>query len=301
MRLLIATDGSSQSRTAARTACRLLKKQDLAAHLLCAVPETQVPQATAWGARARQAYQRRIHLETALLLNHAKEAVAAEGVEASTAMEHGSPAGVLLSAAENYDLIVLGAEGRDTPKGATIGPVSSRVLEHSDGSVFIGRPLRSTDGYKVLVAVDGSTASREALETLAEWFDLESASVTLMHVIESPWLHLGLEQDWYGYEEPAEDRIDPELPVSRELRREGELLLERARDILRPSHSAVEVKLEEGNPGDQILAELDRESYDLLVIGATGVSTLKRQMLGSVSFKLAWNAPCSVLLSRVPA
>lgn len=260
-----------------------------------------MPQATAWGARARDAYQRRIRLETALILNHAKEAVAAEGVGASTSMVQGSPADVLLTAAEDYDLIVIGAEGKETPKGASLGPVASRVLEHSDGSVFVGRPLRGADGIRILVAVDGSTASREALETLAEWFDLESASVTLMHVIESPWLHLGLEQGWYGYEEPAEDRIDMELPVSRELRREGEMLLERARDVLRVRHTGLEVRLEEGNPSDQILAELERESYDLLVIGGTGVSSLKRQMLGSVSAKLAWNAPCSVLLSRVPA
>lgn len=269
--------------------------------MICAVPPAHLPQATAWGSRARDSYQRRIRLETALILNHAREALAAEGVEAATSVETGSPADVLLDASENYDLIVLGAEGKETPKGAGIGPVASRVVEHSDGSVFIGRPLRGGDGLKVLVAVDGSTASREALDTLAEWFDLESASVTLMHVIESPWLHLGLEPEWYGYEEPLEDHVDAELPVSRELRREGEALLERARDVLGTRHTGIEVRLEEGIPSDEILAELDRESYDLLVIGATGVSSLKREMLGSVSAKLVWNAPCSVLLTRVPA
>ena len=35
-----------------------------------------------------------------------------------------------------------------------------------------------------------------------------------------------------------------------------------------------------------------------MVMAASGVVDLKHQMLGSVSSKVAWNAPCSVLLVR---
>jgi nucleotide-binding universal stress UspA family protein len=36
------------------------------------------------------------------------------------------------------------------------------------------------------------------------------------------------------------------------------------------------------------------------VVGATGASDLKHRMLGSVSFKIAWDSPCSVLIAREP-
>jgi nucleotide-binding universal stress UspA family protein len=53
-----------------------------------------------------------------------------------------------------------------------------------------------------------------------------------------------------------------------------------------------------GIPSEEILREAEMGDYDLVVIAASGVMDLKHQMLGSVSSKVAWNAPCSVLLVR---
>lgn len=98
------------------------------------------------GARARDFCRRRIRL--------------CAGEPNSTDVE--------LNAAENYDLIVLGAEGRETPRGASLGPVARRILEHSDGSVLIGRLLASGSGSRILVAVD-------AIALAASWARAEPA------------------------------------------------------------------------------------------------------------------------------
>jgi nucleotide-binding universal stress UspA family protein len=47
---------------------------------------------------------------------------------------------------------------------------------------------------------------------------------------------------------------------------------------------------------DQILSEANTGDYDLLVLAATGEMDVKHRILGSVSGRVTWNAPCSVLL-----
>jgi nucleotide-binding universal stress UspA family protein len=49
---------------------------------------------------------------------------------------------------------------------------------------------------------------------------------------------------------------------------------------------------------EEILSEAIRGEYDLVVLGATGLADIKRAMLGSVSVKVAHNAPCSVLIVK---
>jgi hypothetical protein len=41
---------------------------------------------------------------------------------------------------------------------------------------------------RILVPVDGSAGSEQALDALSSFFDLESAEVTLLHVQETLWL-----------------------------------------------------------------------------------------------------------------
>jgi nucleotide-binding universal stress UspA family protein len=196
---------------------------------------------------------------------------------------------VLTESARDYDVTVLGAAGRRNRSAAGLGPVASRVIEHSNATVFIGRPSRGETAGRILAAVDGSDGSLRAVEKLAELVNLTAADVTLLHVVETPWLQGGYDHEW------AIDEKETEF--ERELAQEAELVLEAARDRL-PPRAAVTTLIYEGLPADEILGEAERGDYDLIVMGASGGSDLKHQMLGSVSTKVAWDAPCSVLLVR---
>lgn len=214
--------------------------------------------------------------------------------------EIGSPAVTIIDRARNHDLLVLGDKGTGTPGSAGLGPVASRVLEHSPCPVLIGRGLPETaDGLRVLVAVDGSDASREAVETMCSAFDLGEVEVCLMHVAETPWVHLGVEEDWVTASEEEQDRSEPGS-LEREMVREGEAIVEEARRWLQIPRVLIGTNIVQGNPSDEILSEAERGGYHLVVIGATGGRDLKHRMLGSVSTKVAWNAPCSVLVVREP-
>ena len=298
MRVLLTTDGSSGAAAAAHAACRVLRAGDRQIDLLCVAPEYR-PRMTGWDeARAGKSYKQRILTETQRILGEAEAALASEGAEVRRRTEVGSPPGAIVRASADYDLTVLGAQGRGARSEAGLGPVANHVLYHAASSVLIGRELHSDTGFRVLVAVDGSTASGRALDAMTSLLDLGSADVTLMHVVETPWIHLGLEREWLRFKDPVHDQIEPEIEWDKEVRIEARQVIDRAREQLRPHHPGIEVELAEGVPSYEILSEAEKRDCDLIVLGATGVTDLKHQLLGSVSHRIAWGATCSVLVVR---
>jgi nucleotide-binding universal stress UspA family protein len=279
MRVLLTTDGSKEAKDALRTASRLLAPQDREAEVLYVAPGS-----------APAGLEERLARQTKRILYDAKRILADEGCTATTACRTGSPARVILHESKNYDVTVLGAKGRDEHSVGGLGPVASRLVEHASGCVLIGRTPPQDRQPRILVPVDGSDGSEQALEMLASFFDLESADVTLLHVLETLWLP----EDEDGV---PQEGVDQE---ALELRREGEALLAKARAKIVAHHSGVTTLIREGVPANEILSAADEGDYDLVVVGATEATDMKHQVLGSVSSKVAWNAPCSVLLVRVP-
>ncbi len=279
MRVLLTSDGSNESTDALRAASRLLAPQDREMDVLYVAPEAARP-----GNQERQA------LETKRILEQAKRVLAEENCAASTRCRTGSPARVILHEAKNYDVAVLGAKGRGEHSQGGLGPVASRLVEHASGCVLIGRTPPQDRQPRILVPVDGSDGSDQALDMLESFFDLESADITLLHVLETLWLP----------EDENDEAQEGADQVKLELRREGEALLAQARAKILPRHSGVTTLIREGIPANEILSAADQGDYDLIVVGATEATDMKHQVLGSVSSKVAWNAPCSVLLVRVP-
>jgi nucleotide-binding universal stress UspA family protein len=288
MKVLLATDGSKQASGALTTACSILSSQDREIDLLCVAPEVDPEDHVHRAKLCRRAKR---------IVEAARAALSAQGVSAKPIVQAGSPARVLIAASLEYDVTVVGAKSHKNRSPVGLGPVTSRVAEHSNGTVLISRELRSDAGLKILVPVDGSEGSVQALDKLAALVDLSAADVTLVHVVETPWLHAGDDQEWLGYEEEKEEEIDPQAEFRRDLEAEGDEILENARARL-PVRTAVTTLIYRGIPADEILGEAETGDYDLVVIGASGAADLKHQILGSVSSKVAWNAPCSVLLVR---
>jgi nucleotide-binding universal stress UspA family protein len=290
MRVLLATDGSQQAALAMRAASRLLARTDREMHVLHVAAEPRLPKS---GALGKHAYHR-LAARTRYILQHAKEVLAEEGVDAFTSCQTGSPARLIMRESKDFEITVIGAKGLDARADVGLGPVASRLVEHASGCVLIGREPPGDRQVRILVPVDGSGGSEDALDALISCFDLESADVTLLHVVEKLWL-------------PAEEEEDPKDPESNqtaqflvELRREAEQLLAQTRVRFLQHHSGVTTSIREGIPANEILSEADQGDYDLVVVGATESTDMKHKVLGSVSSKIAWHAPCSVLIVRVP-
>lgn len=292
MKVLFATDGSERAGIALQTAHRLLASADLQLDLLCVAP-------THRHRKNGGAHEQRMLRQAARILDRTRSGLPPDAGVNSLIADVGSPSLGIVNRTEDYDLTVIGSRGRGASDETGLGPVASRVLEHAHGAVLVARELRSEESLQVLVALDGSAASVHALETLSSLFDLSSGDICLMHVAETPWVEWGLEQDWVTYSD--EEKAQSEAgTLEKELAREGEGIIRHARDLLMTKHASVTARIEEGNPANEILCEAERGEYDLVVVGATGARDLKHRMLGSVSSKIAWNAPCSVLIVRRP-
>jgi nucleotide-binding universal stress UspA family protein len=288
------TDGSSHAYTAINIAALLLRKDDLEVDVLCVAPE---PVVSGTRERLMETHRERVARRTRWITNGAEEILRRQGVKASSRIETGSPSDEILKAASDYDLIVVGAHGKFDRKQPGLGPVSSQILSAARAPVMVGRDLLSEGNYRILVALDGSEAGFEALRSLRSYFDLSSLDVTLMHVMETPWTRLGLE-DWSEDESETPGVKGYQHEFRNELRREAEEIIDRGLRQIEKWGVPVTTVIEEGDPAQEIVNQADAGSYDLIVAGAVGVSDMKHALLGSVSHKIAWNASCSVLINR---
>ncbi len=285
MRILMATDGSERSIQSLTVASRIFSPANRAVDLMCVVPKV---------ADHRLAHRERLQRRARHVVEQTKAALADERVVANAAIGVGSPARLLVGASRNYDVTVVAALSDVAGPMAGLGPIASRVAEHAHGAVLIAREAKSEEGIRILAAVDGSESSTSALRLMSDLVDLREAEITLVYVAETPWLHAGPDQEWLGYEEKTEVQIDPQARSQGVVTKEGQDVLIAAREQL--SDAAITTVMREGIPAEEILSETENGSYDLVVVGASGSSDMKHKILGSVSAKVAWNAPCSVLL-----
>jgi nucleotide-binding universal stress UspA family protein len=303
MKSLIATDGSKEATMALQTASRLLRKDGNEVEVLCVAPEFyptrregQMPADKQ--IKIREHYQKRITRETKAILDKALTTLLAKGIKAYAISEIGSPADLIVRLADEYDVTVVGSKGKYTAANVGLGPIASRVVERATGIVLVARDLPGDDNLRVLVAVDGSLASRQALKAMHEIFNLDSAEITLIHIKETPWIHLGLDREWFDASADVFETADPEIQLEFELQREAQHILEKAQNYLDNLNCSITTMIEEGNPATEILGEAEHGDYDLIILGATGATDAKHNMLGSVSAKVAWQAPCSVAIVR---
>lgn len=305
MKVLLATDGSPQSETAINTAARLLRKDRAQFDLFCVAPEFIPPGArreknSHKRTRMIEAYREKIRAEMHVKLLQTQGRLSTRGIEAGIQLEIGSPARVITRKSGNYNITVVGAHDRYTRSAPGLGPVANRVVAAASNAVLIGRELTSDSSWRVLIAVDGSLASRQAMGALITYFQSQFADITLMHVTETPWVHLGLGREWFDSAEGVLDRSEGEAGTAfeEELGHEAGSVIEEARSYLEGHGLSAGTLVAEGNPALEILSEAERGEYDLIVLGATGESDLKHSMLGSVSTRVAQDAACSVLVVK---
>jgi nucleotide-binding universal stress UspA family protein len=137
---------------------------------------------------------------------------------------------------------------------------------------------------KILVAVDFSPQSREAMRTgaaLAAEFDAE---LTIAHVWQVPLLGAELPVQVHQLEEVRGDA-------------ERQLAAWEA-EATALANKPVTSVFQLGVPWDELVKLLRRDNYDLVVLGTHGRTGLKHVLLGSVAEKVVRHAPCAALVVR---
>ncbi len=239
------------------------------------------------------------------LVNRRAASFRERGLEVHPEVVEGMPAPQILTAVEQrqIDLVALGSKGLSGMKRFLLGSVSEWVLHDVSCSVLIVRgwprwdAATSSRGMHVLLAMDGSPDSWNALAFLKTLHLPSSSRLTILHVVEKPTALITLA--WVsGHMDATKFAAD----CSRTGQQAGAQLLENTRCDLMGEGFEVETKITEGHAADEILKAAHDVRADLIVVGSKGVTGLRRlMMLGGVSHKVVRHAQCSVLVVRKPA
>lgn len=137
----------------------------------------------------------------------------------------------------------------------------------------------------ILVAVDFSQTSEDALAVAAELSRVSRARVHLVHVV--PNVHIPYAIEPIGVDFAAYLRQNAEAA-------NRQLVDMAARHPIEPSRLTTTVL--SGPPAVEIVRYAQEQAADLIVLGAHGHGLIDRLLLGSVAERVARRAPCAVLM-----
>jgi nucleotide-binding universal stress UspA family protein len=144
---------------------------------------------------------------------------------------------------------------------------------------------------KILVPVDGSTASQRGLAEAIKLAKALAASLSLVHVVDEFVMTVAYSPAPY------------EPNFNEALRKLGESTLKKAEEAVIAQGLKPEVELIEmigGRAADKIVEKAQRSGADLIVMGTHGRRGVRRLVMGSDAELVLRGAPVPVLLVRAP-
>jgi len=203
-----------------------------------------------------------------------------------------SPGPALLNYAndEDVDLIAMGTHGRRGASRILLGSVAEEVVRRARQPVLTVRGEKKaptpTPGSmnRILVPVDFSDYSREALRYAHEWAQLYGAQIDVLHVVVEdlhPAFYVGGVKSIYDVAPDLDDRVKTKL---------GEFV-----EGVLGSAGDVEAHVRTGSAPSAITEFVEDNEVDLVSLSTHGRTGMERFFLGSVAEKVVRHVTCPVL------
>jgi nucleotide-binding universal stress UspA family protein len=144
----------------------------------------------------------------------------------------------------------------------------------------------------MLVAIDGSEHAAHALNYALDLAENYSSTVVIINVYHRVYIPYSADFDV------------PTLELSEKLteaekKQHQTLLSETLKNAKKKKPTLnITTKLVKGRPADKIIETAKEGDFNLVVIGSRGLDGIKQLLLGSVSDRVADQAPCPVLIVR---
>ena len=324
-KVLIALDGSAWSRqilTPIRRLCTpadhelvLLRVAELPSGIVGAPPRPVSPSWMATMYESRRDLEYTLHpiydsqveqneraaLEITLLPD--QQQLRRAGYSVTSAVRFGDPAAEItaFARAADVDMVAMATHGQTGLRHLLMGSVAEQVLRDLTIPVLMIRPTDRAEEraitrpaehrLTVLVPLDGSPIAEQALGSAID-LALKNGARLVLAAVESTVGDIGL----------AEVGVVPYWVLA-----DHETAITRLNDYLKHSATrltsmglSVETRLAEGNPTEEILRISAAEQADLIVMTTRGLSGMERLLMGSVAEKVLRDAPCSVLVVKLP-
>jgi nucleotide-binding universal stress UspA family protein len=285
-RVVVATDGSADARAAAQWLAEFPLAADTSVLLATVVnlPASPIDIPTVTAFRDALMQEARGGVEELLPLFKGRVA------SVETRVVAGDPRQEIVQLAHDWsaDLIVVGARGLGAMATALLGSVSLAIARHATCAVLVvrpdPRPLRSA-----AVALDGSAASDHAARFFANLALPPTLAVRLVGVVEPPPVPRTAPKAVMA---ALHDAI---MAVTNDRRRVLSAALDR---VAKHFSERATQELPIGLPAETL--ERMSSEVDLIVLGARGLGSVKRLVLGSVSERVLRHAACPVLIVHGP-
>ncbi len=294
-RILFATDGSQGSATAEVYACGLARSWEAS---LTVMRVLEFPSGLDPENPVNRLYLAELMKQATQELVELKARAAGQGVPAETKIATGIPSEEVLAAAtgEEPDLIVVGTRGRTGLAHVLLGSTAERIIRAAPCPVLAVRAGRyegdSGGGtrhspssiQRILIPVDFSDCSLDALEYGALVAQRSKASIRILHVLE-----------------PVSYGLDFTLPHVAKRDHDRTAITKRLSDLTAALTSAGLVSdfvLAGGLPADSILNEAMAPDVGLIVMGTHGRRGLSHALFGSVAEFVLRTSSCPVLTVR---
>lgn len=203
---------------------------------------------------------------------------------------------IIKAAQENMcDLIVMGTHGRKGLAHALLGSVAERVTRLATTPVLLVRENKhatTATWQRLLVAVDGSGASRKALKVADELAQKTSAELHLLHVIPDlpPPLFDPIGVGGVAASLSYENTL-------KELEHEARIVMEVSKAEIDTQTTVFHTaRAQRERITDTIVRYAKEHHCDLIVMGTHGRTGLNHLLLGSVAEGVAHTTPVPLLL-----
>ena len=296
-RILFATDFSRWARRAEDYACALACswKATLTVLSVAEFPPGLNPDYT-----VNQQYLADLLKNASSQLVDLKSRAERRGIAITTRVATGIPSEevITVARAEDSDLIVVGTRGKTGLAHVLLGSTAERVIrgapcpvltvrmEPADTKQEEGALSRPVTLERILVPVDFSDCSLDALEYAIVVAQQSKASLMLLHVLE-----------------PVSYGLDFTLSHIRTREQVRESWTKRLEELAfshQHSNVPVESRLRGGLPADSILDSAQTLPCDLIVMGTHGRRGFSHALSGSVAEAVLRKALCPVLTVRSP-
>lgn len=291
IRVLLATDLSTQAEKARALVGRLSLPVDSSVHVVYAIEPMGV---TAFGSvpilnlRGHTQHELRAAVETfAAPLRSPDRSL-------EIALPVGRAADVIVAEAERFaaELVVVGNRGRGGIASMLLGSVSAEVIDRAPCPVLVARGGTLS---RILLADDGSESAAVGAQVIADLPVLRALPVRVVSVTDFPFPY------------PAD--VDPSAVAAARnyqellprLRSEHERIARERAISLASMGIAATWETREGDAAAEIIRAAEKDSSDLIVIGSRGQTGLTRFVIGSVARAVLFHAPCSVLVTHPSA
>ena len=277
-KILVATDFSTRSDRAVRRAILLAKKFEAAVSLVHVVDDD----------RPKRIVDAERESASMLLSEQARSLREIDGVDCSVSVALGTLSEEIIKAAEASmaDVLVIGPHRHRAFQDVFVGTTAERTIRARRHPVLVASGVPASFYRHVLVAVDLSDCSRNALRAVKGLALDNHAAVSAIHVFDAP------ARSYMALASAGDHEVEDYL-AREEARAAGELAVF-MRDLEFVAARQV-LKSNQSSTAHVICATAREVSADLIVVGTRGRTGIAKFLLGSVAEEVLHIADRDVL------